>query len=219
MGLFTLEHSKLGYQADFVLYGAACVLLAGWLVFVDSNEGILQDMSLALAGLAAWTVIEYLLHRFVLHGPQPFRRWHAEHHRRPAALIGTPTLASAGLIGLFVFLPVGLLGGWSHAVGFTLGVTSGYLAYSVTHHALHHWHGHGAWFMARRRSHARHHGAGRPGSYGVTTAFWDHVFGSVAPASVNARRAQNGGVAALPSVAPPRSNGTDGPSAGSGRLK
>jgi hypothetical protein len=58
----------------------------------------LELVALALLGLVAWTLLEYALHRFVLHGLQPFRTWHAEHHRRPRALIGTPTILSATLI-------------------------------------------------------------------------------------------------------------------------
>ncbi|MDX5446368.1 MAG: hypothetical protein LPJ87_09975, partial [Zoogloeaceae bacterium] len=31
---------------------------------------------LLIAGLVSWTLLEYLLHRFVLHGRGPFQRWH-----------------------------------------------------------------------------------------------------------------------------------------------
>ena len=218
MGLFTLEHGKLACLADFAVQGMACVLLAGALVAWEPGDAFPRTGSLILAGLAAWTALEYGLHRFVLHGVQPFRGWHAEHHRRPAALIGTPTIVSAGLVAVFVFLPAAMLGGWLNAVAFTLGVSTGYLAYSVTHHALHHWHFRGAWFATRRRAHARHHGASLPGSYGVTTAWWDWVFGSVATAG-GSRRAVAGSSAGVPLKAPPRSRPTDLPSAGSRRRK
>ncbi len=52
-----------------------------------------------------WIAVEYALHRFVLHGLRPFSKWHAEHHRSPAALICTPTWVSALLIAVFVVLP------------------------------------------------------------------------------------------------------------------
>ena len=215
MGLFTLEHGKLAYAADFVLLGTACGLLAAALVVWEPGDAGMRAGGLVLAGLATWTVIEYLVHRFALHGLQPFRRWHAEHHRRPTALIGTPTVVSAGLVGLFVFSPAAALGGWWNAAAFTLGVSIGYLAYSITHHALHHWHFRGAWFRARRRAHARHHGAVRSGSYGVTTVLWDQVFGSVATAA----RVGAAGVAAFPSNTQQRSSSAEMPSARTGRLK
>lgn len=46
-------------------------------------------------------------------------------------------------------------------------VLHGYLFYTVTRHAMHHWH-------------ALHHRRGEwPACYGVTTSFWERLFGSV----------------------------------------
>lgn len=177
--LFTLEHSKLVYRADFALYGAASVGLAVYLMVASPREQGLAIMALALIGLLGWTLIEYVLHRFILHGLPPFSEWHAAHHRRPTALISTPTLMSATLIAALVFLPEWALGGPWHACALTFGVLTGYLAYSITHHATHHWHADNAWFKRRQHWHALHHSSiGKPGHYGVTSAFWDHVFGS-----------------------------------------
>ncbi len=179
MGLFSLEHSKLAYSADFAVYGAAVVALTVFLlIFIQRNQR-LETLAFVLMGLAGWTVAEYAMHRFVLHGVQPFRRWHAEHHERPTALIYTPTILSAALIVTLVFLPALVVGGLWRASAFTLGVLIGYLAYSITHHATHHWHGDNAWLRQRKFWHARHHhSVESPGCYGVTTAFWDHVFGT-----------------------------------------
>jgi membrane protein YqaA with SNARE-associated domain len=90
MGLFTLEHSQLAYRADFVLYGSAVPLLAAFLLLAGPRAQWAQMAACVLAGLAGWSLIEYLLHRFVLHRVQPFQRWHAEHHQRPTALICAP---------------------------------------------------------------------------------------------------------------------------------
>ena len=178
MSLFTLEHSKAAYVADFVLYGFAVVMLAAFLC-VDAPAGAWpQLVSLALVGLAAWTAIEYVLHRFVLHGLQPFQAWHAEHHRRPTALICAPTVLSAALITTLVFLPAWALGNVWNACALTVGVLAGYLAYAITHHATHHWRADNAWLRRRKRAHALHHHLDAPGCYGVTSAFWDHVFRS-----------------------------------------
>ncbi len=178
MGLYTLEHSRSAYRADFALYGAALVGLAAFLVFDGPRGQRLEIAACALAGLGFWSVVEYALHRFVLHGLQPFQGWHAQHHRRPAALICTPTILSATLIATLVFLPALVFGLW-WACALTLGVVTGYLAYSVTHHATHHWRADNAWLKRRKRWHALHHlPIEQPGCYGVTSGFWDHVFGS-----------------------------------------
>lgn len=184
MRLFSIEHSRRSYRADFALYGLACLLLSAILLLAGPPEQGLRLLGLAVGGLVGWTLLEYVLHRFVLHGLPPFKRWHAEHHRRPRALICTPTLLSATLIAALVFAPALLLGDWWQACALTVGLLGGYLMYAVTHHALHH---HGrtgqAWLQRRQHWHALHHGSrhalqSQPGHYGVTSGFWDHVFGS-----------------------------------------
>ena len=177
MALISLEHSRAAYSADFAMYGGAVALLGSFLVW-DGPRVLWPEMSaLALAGLLGWTLIEYVLHRFVLHGLQPFKSWHAEHHLRPTALICAPTVLSGVLIFTLVFLPALLLGSLWRACALTLGVLTGYLAYAVTHHATHHWRGENAWLKQRKHWHARHHHAAeKPACFGVTNTFWDRVF-------------------------------------------
>lgn len=179
MKLLTLEHSKTAYQADVVFYGVAVALLATLLLLDAPPAHWMRLSACVLIGAAAWTAMEYGAHRFVLHGLPPFSRWHAAHHERPSALICAPTVVSAALIGGLVFLPAwGLFGLWP-AAALTQGVLVGYLFYTVTHHATHHWRARRPWLRERKRWHALHHRRGEwPACYGVTTSFWDHVFGS-----------------------------------------
>lgn len=175
MPAFAIEHSPRRYRADFVVYATATASLVIWLALRAPADRALQLMGLALAGVVTWSAIEYGLHRFVLHGLQPFARWHGEHHRRPVALIGTPTLVSAPLFGALVALPaVVALGPWRGAA-LTMGVLAGYLAYATMHHALHHWRLAHPWWQARKFAHARHHHLLQPCCFGVTTGFWDWV--------------------------------------------
>jgi sterol desaturase/sphingolipid hydroxylase (fatty acid hydroxylase superfamily) len=176
MSVFSLEHSQTAYRVDFALYGASIVALASYLVWASPRGGRLELLALTLVGLVSWTLIEYVLHRFFLHGIQPFRHWHATHHERPTALICAPTLLSATLIVLLVFVPTMLLGDWWLACALTLGVLIGYLSYSVTHHAIHHWPAKGRWLKRRKRAHALHHHLRQRGFYGVTSGIWDEVF-------------------------------------------
>ena len=188
MGLFSLEHSKAAYRADFVLYGLSISAMAAVLLVACPPGQRLESAVFVLTGLLGWTAIEYALHRFVLHGLQPFRGWHEQHHRRPTALICAPTILSATLIVALVFLPaLALVGPWS-ACALTLGVSAGYLAYAVVHHATHHWRAESAWLKSRKRWHAmHHHEMAEPGCYGVTSSFWDHVFGSAHRPTESAR--------------------------------
>jgi len=184
MGLLTLEHSRAAYRADFALYGLAVVALSVMLLRYGPPARVASLGALVVVGLAAWTLAEYTVHRFVLHGLEPFRRWHAEHHRRPRALVYTPTVISAAAIALYVTVPSWWLADRWAACALTLGVTAGCLGYSATHHAVHQALSRGAWLQRRRRWHALHHRAGlglKPGRYGVTSGLWDHVFGTVSP--------------------------------------
>ena len=172
----SLEQSPVSYYADFVLYPAA--LASGLAVLLVWAPAITWAMPLAaVIGFFAWSLIEYILHRFVLHGLQPFKQWHQEHHDRPMALIGAPTLGSMVLFVLIAYLPLSwMLGAWV-ALAATLGLAAGYFSYLVVHHGVHHWKARpGSWFAARKREHAIHHMPGIEGWYGVTTPFWDKVF-------------------------------------------
>lgn len=177
--LFGFEQSKAASRTDIVLYVLSVFALV---VFLFRNSAQAQWLEIGLfasLGLISWTLIEYALHRFVLHRLQPFRGWHEEHHRRPTALIFTPTILSATLICTFVFIPMLLLGDIKTACEFTLGILIGYLAYTVTHHAVHHWHTNNLWLKQRKRWHAQHHyRINELGFYGVTSSFWDYVFGT-----------------------------------------
>lgn len=175
---FSLEHSKAAYCTDFVLYGVFVLGLGIYLALSAPRAQALELLAIAALGALGWTLIEYVLHRFVLHELPPFKKWHEDHHRQPTALICTPTILSASLIGLLIFLPALALGDYWHACALTLGLTGGYLMYATTHHAIHHWRLNNAWLQRRKRWHAMHHYLEREGGYGVTSAFWDHAFAS-----------------------------------------
>lgn len=179
MAVFSLEHSKTAYRADFALYCIAVVALTAFLLVFGPRDQALELAIVVLLGLGSWTVIEYAMHRFVLHGLQPFRRWHTEHHERPQALIYAPTVLSGALIATLVYLPALVVFNRWIASALTLGVLIGYLSYSAMHHASHHWRSETAWLKRRKRWHALHHQhVEHPRCYGVTTSFWDYVFAS-----------------------------------------
>jgi hypothetical protein len=181
MSALSIEHSSAAYRLDYIVYSMTVFGLAVALIVGAPRALAWPLLGTALSGVVVWSVMEYGLHRFVLHGLEPFSRWHAEHHRRPTALIGTPTLVSAPLFALLVTLPaVALWGVWLGSA-LTLGVLSGYLAYAIVHHGLHHWKSNSPWWKRRTRSHARHHHLLKPVCFGVTTGFWDGVMRTTAP--------------------------------------
>ncbi|MDA8363365.1 MAG: sterol desaturase family protein [Gammaproteobacteria bacterium] len=180
MKVLAIEHTRRGYFIDAVCYLAAVLLLSGLLLFATPSGTRAGAAVATAAGLVAWSLIEYGMHRFILHRIAPFRRLHEEHHRRPQALLATPTLLSAAAILVGVSLPAILLGNLWIGCGATLGVTAGYLAFSVLHYAVHHTRLRSPWLSQRQRLHALHHRF-PDRYYGVTLSLWDHVFNTAKP--------------------------------------
>jgi cyclopropane-fatty-acyl-phospholipid synthase len=180
MRLFSIEYSRAAYLADFIAYGVLAAGLTLYLVGAAPRTEWWVLAGVVVLGLALWTLIEYAVHRFLMHGVDPVRRWHGEHHRRPKALLGSPTLVSIPLFLALVFLPVWALSDTAHAAALTLGIGGGYLLYSTIHHAIHHSSREWAWLKRRQDWHALHHRSGRPVCFGVSTSFWDYVFGTTA---------------------------------------
>lgn len=174
-----LEYSRLAYAVDFAFYGIVSVGLAAFLLVACPPGQRLANLALVPVGLVIWTLVEYLLHRFLLHGMKPFSVWHADHHQRPTALLGSPTLMSASIILLLGFLPTLYFGNLWRACALTCGISIGYFAYGAVHHATHHWRAENAWSRRRKQWHALHHSSAmEPGHYGVTTGIWDRLFGT-----------------------------------------
>ncbi|ARU31909.1 hypothetical protein CAP31_09610 [Sulfuriferula sp. AH1] len=178
MNLFNLEFSKTAYFADFAVYLLLPAVAAFMLLHYAPQGEWINIVIAGMTGLVAWTLLEYVLHRFVLHGIEPFKGWHTQHHLRPYALIGTPTVFSLMLFLVCIFLPALLVEGIWSGGGFTLGVVSGYAVYSWMHHAAHHWRANGGWLKRRKRLHAMHHHGQSKCDFGVITSFWDRVFGT-----------------------------------------
>ena len=143
-------------------------------------------IALFLFGLAVWSLFEYLFHRFVFHfTPQgQFQErvsflFHGVHHQYPndKKRLVMPIALSLS-IGILLFALSRPLFGtlvWAYAAGFA----TGYLAYDMTHYSIHHFrHPNAKWFKNLWKSHLDHHFRDSSKGYGVSSSFWDHVFGT-----------------------------------------
>jgi len=185
--------SKIGYYADFVVYPLLLVPLGSELARQGAPYDFAAWTGACLAGMLGFSLLEYALHRFLLHHVPPFRGMHELHHAHPTALVGTPTIASVALIAVGIFAPAWYLAGLNIACGFTFGIILGYLCYGLVHHAVHRRSAPKGSYMHRvKRRHAQHHHARQACNFGVTTDCWDRVFGTaVLPAGSPAHPARN----------------------------
>jgi sterol desaturase/sphingolipid hydroxylase (fatty acid hydroxylase superfamily) len=169
--------SKGGYFADFVVYPPVAVMLITTAVRPGSPLSWREAMLVCAAGIAVWTLLEYLIHRVVLHEVRYFATMHEMHHDDPGDFVGTPTWLSLGMICSGALLPLWWEIGLHLASVFTAGLMLGYLWYVGVHYAIHHWRIEpGTYLYRRKRHHALHHHAQLECNFGVTSCFWDRVF-------------------------------------------
>jgi sterol desaturase/sphingolipid hydroxylase (fatty acid hydroxylase superfamily) len=149
--------------------------------------GILSIIGLYIGGVASWTLIEYLLHRFVFHTELPGKLGkrihfivHGVHHDYPndtLRLVMVPSL-SIPLAFIFYFSFRFILGP-SLICPFFAGLVTGYLFYDITHYSLHHYPFKRKFWVQMKVHHMRHHYQEPHRGYGVSSTFWDHVFRSM----------------------------------------
>lgn len=130
-----------------------------------------------LAALALGTVVEYLLHRFVLHSR--LRHWVIRRHKLHHKTYVRYSIASE-FLGFFPpaipFLWVGFVHSTPAGLAFVAGEVAFVLAEAVAH-KLSHEAPHRLFWMDPA-VHAAHHADGGRWNYGVLTTFWDRVFGT-----------------------------------------
>lgn len=177
-----LGHRVEGYAVNFwrnfvidVAFGIAFLCFGS----IRHNGSRASAAALVFAGFFAWPLLEYLVHRHVLHGPwHALRKHHALHHRDPQWERMTAWYAHP-LTGLAVGAPLAAL--WSIPVALLLlaGFYAGYTWFRTVHRIVH-FHGEtvAPRFLGSRLSlHGLHHDY-PDRLFGVTTSMWDRVFGT-----------------------------------------
>lgn len=133
---------------------------------------------LAIAGGAAtWTLLEYLIHRWMGHDRRfrrtPFGVEHVRHHAEGNYFAPTwKKLIAAAVIGVAVGVPAG--------PAFAAGLIACYGLYEWLHRREHTHAGVGRYGRWARRHHFHHHFVDNRTNHGVTSPLWDHVFGTYA---------------------------------------
>lgn len=168
----------LAYPASLAVAGAG-MAIAG---YVLAQTGLPAWLALALmgGGLALWTLLEYLLHRFVLHGLAPFQAWHEHHHRVPLERIRIPLVFSVPMVLVLLVAPTLLLRNVAFGAAVSLGLLAGEVLQEAVHERLHR--GAAGVLEGQRRHHDFHHADDARRAYGTLTDFWDRRFHTAPPA-------------------------------------
>lgn len=133
-------------------------------------------------GVISWTLTEYLLHRFLGHvhkGKNFFKAEHLQHHSK--ANYFAPAYKKAALavvVSAKLILVISLFAPLQTAVAFVLGFLTMYILYEATHSRFHRKEPIAKPFIILRKHHFYHHFHNPKTNLGLTTRFWDRVFGT-----------------------------------------
>lgn len=209
MGGFPIDHSdepirlfKSNFLEFFTHITPQAVVIIwmpviAWLLWRTVRDGIGQGSLLSIPfafviGAAVWTFVEYTLHRFLfhLHPKHPSIKrlvflFHGIHHAQPQCKtrLVMPPIVSVPMAfifyGLFSYL-IGNLLSRSHWVDpMVAGFIAGYLAYDLIHYATHHFPMRSGILKSLKRHHMRHHFKEPTQRFGVSSPFWDVLFGTL----------------------------------------
>lgn len=152
----------------------------------------------SLAGFVTWTLVEYLFHRYVLHGRFPpgkglIQRFlherldplHWDHHMRPFDGRHISGELKDILPLFFVTAPISFLFPVYTAPVLLAGVVESYVTEEWLHYALHFSNSKFPLFRRLKKYHLYHHSPkGIDRGFGITTRFWDGIFETRFPESV-----------------------------------
>ncbi|KAI3455915.1 hypothetical protein Pfo_012578 [Paulownia fortunei] len=144
-----------------------------------------------VVGIIVWTLLEYSLHRFLFHmktegywGNTFHYLLHGCHHKHPMdglRLVFPP--AAAAILAVPLWNLIKLLAPASYSPALFGGGLLGYVMYDCTHYYLHHGKPLKGVSHQLKRNHMDHHFRIQDKGFGITSNFWDRVFGTLPPKS------------------------------------
>ncbi len=165
-----------------ILYGPIIALML-YLAFVQKGLSFLAVLGFFVIGVLTWTLLEYVIHRYVFHYEPKTRLgkllhfiMHGVHHDYPndATRLVMPPIISVPLAVIFYVVFILTLGRFAPAA--LAGFGFGYVCYDTIHYATHHFAmKRGVWKWLKQY-HLRHHYHDDQAGYGVSSPLWDYVF-------------------------------------------
>lgn len=162
----------------------------GTMLASSGFTNVVEPAAYWIFGLCFWTLVEYGLHRFLFHIDKflPDNRvgitlhflLHGIHHYLPMdkyRLVMPPALFVILATPFYKLAHIVFFYNWYAAVLVYCGGVFGYVCYDMTHYFLHH-RNLPFYYRELKKYHLQHHFADFDNGFGVTTRFWDRVFGT-----------------------------------------
>jgi pimeloyl-ACP methyl ester carboxylesterase/sterol desaturase/sphingolipid hydroxylase (fatty acid hydroxylase superfamily) len=170
----------------FLTFSAAVILAA----FREGPANVVVGFT--VVGVLSFSLVEYCVHRFILHGRFPegrglrhllhksFDHLHIQHHARPwDSNHNGGTLNDTLIPILGVFFGFAVTTPFAAGPVFWAAVVASYVAEEWIHHAIHYCSFKHPAFLALRRHHTMHHAApGTESNYGLSSPLWDVILGT-----------------------------------------
>jgi len=153
----------------------------------DSRFALGSAVAHFVLGFLLWTLLEYLLHRFVFHLATDgtfdgkFKQFmvHGYHHEFPndRMRLVAPLLLSLPIASVILGVYLLLFGRYDFLMCFA-GTAAGYVTYDWTHYYTHHFRPTTRLGKFLRRYHMEHHYRDSESHFGISSPLWDWVFGT-----------------------------------------
>lgn len=174
-------------RSHWVLPGVWFLPLASYLIYTSTASWSLPVLAgLVVAGVLAWTLLEYNIHRWIMHivpGENAFVRdfiflLHGYHHEFPDDpwRLVAPPLMSWPIAAIIAGIYWTLLG--AAAAPVFAGTLLGYVAYDWIHYFTHHARPKKGVGKFLRVYHIQHHYRDHDDKFGISSPLWDVLLGT-----------------------------------------
>jgi dihydroceramide fatty acyl 2-hydroxylase len=173
--------------APFFLSALATLGLLAWALTTPGSSA-LKVTTAFLGSLFVFSLIEYMIHRYVLHYSGPRGKFEKliyelhENHHDDAKDLSIQFVSLAVSVPLFFLIGSGIIHVLGVQIGACLvaGLTCLYGYYEWVHYASHNRKAVTPWLKWQQKYHRVHHFQDAHCNYGVTNPLWDLCFGTYA---------------------------------------
>lgn len=175
-----LTHTHI--SAPLVIFGATSAILIYYGIF-EKGFQIPSMLLLFAAGLFFFTLVEYLMHRYLYHIPATTERkkkiaytMHGVHHDYPKdkSRLAMPPVLSLLIASILFILYRAVLG--DLVFGFLAGFLVGYAGYLAVHYSVHAFKVPNNFLKTLWYHHSIHHYREPDRAFGVSSPLWDVIF-------------------------------------------
>tara|TARA_B100001109_G_C18864333_1_gene476044 strand:+ start:2396 stop:3019 length:624 start_codon:yes stop_codon:yes gene_type:complete len=153
--------------------------------YTKFDLSIILILGLFVLGMLTFSLVEYLMHRFIYHLPSVYQEGgiafalHGIHHKFPRdkKRLVMPPILSVVLASIILSLNFFLMG--NNGFPFTAGFLFGYAAYLSVHYIVHRYKPPNNVFRVLWIHHSIHHYQDDEVAFGVSSPLWDYVFGTM----------------------------------------